>query len=96
MGKRIIDQRGDPIMLKLLKESFDEDLSGVLKKLPEREAIVIKEYFGLGQDRKTLDEIGAELNLSREVVRAIREKALRHIKHRGSELRQYLGEEFPV
>ena len=95
-GKRIIDNRSDPTMLKLLKESFDEDLSGVLRKLSEREASVIRVYFGIGQERKTLEEIGDEMKLGMERIRQIKEKAIRRIRRRGNELRQYLGEEFPV
>jgi RNA polymerase primary sigma factor len=37
-------------------------------------------YFGLNYNRQfTLEEIGKELNLTRERVRLIRDKALRHL-----------------
>lgn len=96
-GRRLIDNRSDPTMLKLLKESFDEDLNGVLRKLSKCEASVIRAYFGIGEERKTLKEIGVGMKLGGERIRLIKEKAIRRIRARYSgKLKQYIGEEFPV
>ena len=50
-------------------------------------------YFGLGQERaQTLEEIGGQLNISRERVRQIKEKAISRLRHvsRSRVLREYL------
>lgn len=54
-------------------------------KLPERERSVVKQYFGIGKyDETTLQEIGAQYNLSRERVRQIKDNALCRLKNRKS------------
>ncbi|HVZ48443.1 MAG TPA: RNA polymerase sigma factor RpoD/SigA [Gemmatimonadaceae bacterium] len=75
---------------KALTQSIQEALSG----LKEREAKILRLYFGLdGQDPKTLEEIGAALNITRERVRQIKEKALSRLRHvsRARALESYLG-----
>lgn len=55
-------------------------LDSVLQNVPSREERIIRMYFGLNYSRQfTLEEIGKELNLTRERVRLIRDKALRHL-----------------
>jgi len=55
-------------------------LDSVLQNVPSREERVIRMYFGLNYSRQfTLEEIGKELNLTRERIRLIRDKALRHL-----------------
>lgn len=54
-----------------------------LDMLTSREADVIRLYFGLnGKQPHTLEEIGQEFELTRERVRQIKEKAMRHLKYR--------------
>lgn len=75
---------------KALTQSIQEALSG----LKEREAKILSLYFGLdGQDPATLEEIGAALNITRERVRQIKEKALSRLRHvsRARTLESYLG-----
>jgi RNA polymerase primary sigma factor len=75
---------------KALTQSIEEALNG----LKEREAKILRMYFGLdGQDPKTLEEIGAALNITRERVRQIKEKALSRLRHvsRARALESYLG-----
>jgi RNA polymerase primary sigma factor len=65
-----------------------------LATLSEREAQVIRLYFGLDQEHSlTLEEIGEKFNLTRERVRQIKEKAIRRLRHasRSKALRAYLG-----
>ena len=48
-----------------------------LGALPEREAYIVRRYYGLdGGDSPTLEEIGEELDLTRERVRQLRVKAV--------------------
>ena len=62
--------------------------------IPDREAEVLKMFFGLaGQTEMTLEEIGMRLNVSRERARQIKEKGLRHLREASEEthLKTYLG-----
>jgi RNA polymerase primary sigma factor len=78
----------------LISESLKTEVKNVLTILPEREAEVIKLYFGLdGEFPLTLEEIGDKFNLTRERVRQIKEKAIRRLRHnsRSKILKSYLG-----
>ena len=78
----------------LMSESLREEVERALAKLSEREAEVIRLYFGLDNDEPlTLEEIGDKFNLTRERVRQIKEKAIRRLRNttRSKELRKYLG-----
>lgn len=78
----------------LMEESLKEEIRRALGTLTEREAQVIKLYFGLDSEHPlTLEEIGEKFNLTRERVRQIKEKAIRRLRHasRSKALREYLG-----
>jgi len=78
----------------LMSESLRDEITRALMTLSEREAEVIKLYFGLGTEHSmTLEEIGEKFNLTRERVRQIKEKAIRRLRHasRSKNLRSYLG-----
>jgi RNA polymerase primary sigma factor len=78
----------------LLNESLRTEIERSLATLTQREADVIRLYFGLsGQHPMTLEEIGETFDLTRERVRQIKEKAIRRLKHtsRSKILKTYLG-----
>ncbi len=78
----------------LMKESLKKEIERSLSTLTEREAEVIRLYFGIGKEHSlTLEEIGEKLNLTRERVRQIKEKALIRLRHsnRSKNLKTYLG-----
>ncbi|MFH0989055.1 MAG: sigma-70 family RNA polymerase sigma factor [bacterium] len=78
----------------LMEESLKIEVRRALNTLSEREAQVIRLYFGLDQEHSlTLEEIGEKFNLTRERVRQIKEKAIRRLRHasRSKALRAYLG-----
>jgi len=77
----------------LMRESLRVEVQQVLTTLSQREAEVIKLYFGLEGVTLTLEEIGEKFNLTRERVRQIKEKAIRRLRHasRSKALRSYLG-----
>lgn len=75
---------------KALTDSVQEALAG----LKERESKILRLYFGLdGSEPMTLEQIGAVLNITRERVRQIKEKALSRLRHvsRARALESYLG-----
>lgn len=78
----------------LMKESLKMEIERALSTLTEREAEVIRLYFGLNHEHSlTLEEIGEKFNLTRERVRQIKEKAIRRLRHasRSKALKAYLG-----
>ncbi len=90
----IQDQRQPAPDSDLMSESLKEEVRRALATLSEREAQVIRLYFGLDQEHSlTLEEIGEKFNLTRERVRQIKEKAIRRLRHasRSKALRAYLG-----
>ena len=67
-------------------QTFERALSNsieeVLRTLKEREAKILRLYFGLdSQEAMTLEEIGGLLGITRERVRQIKEKALARLRH---------------
>jgi RNA polymerase primary sigma factor len=78
----------------LINESLAYEIERALSTLAPRESKVLKLYFGLGMKHPfTLEEIGEELNLTRERVRQIKEKAIKRIQFttRCKILKSYLG-----
>ncbi|MDR3668732.1 MAG: sigma-70 family RNA polymerase sigma factor [Ignavibacteriaceae bacterium] len=78
----------------LMDESLKAEIDRILSTLSDREAEVIKFYFGLNKEHSlTLEEIGERFNLTRERVRQIKEKAIRRLRHasRCKNLKSYLG-----
>jgi RNA polymerase primary sigma factor len=53
-----------------------------LDSISEREARILKLYFGIdGEEPRTLEEIGSLLGITRERVRQIKERALARLRH---------------
>lgn len=78
----------------LLYESLRKEIDRAISTLTQREADVVRLYFGLnGSHPMTLEEIGEKFDLTRERVRQIKEKAIRRLKHtsRSKILKSYLG-----
>ena len=66
----------------LMNDSLKTEIVRALAKLTDREADVVRYYFGIGREHAlTLEEIGERFDLTRERVRQIKEKALRKLRH---------------
>jgi RNA polymerase primary sigma factor len=64
------------------EHALTESIEEVLGTLKDREAKILRLYFGLdGQEPMTLEEIGSMLGITRERVRQIKEKALARLRH---------------
>ena len=77
----------------MMGESLTLEIDRVLSSLKEREELVIRMSFGIGEREMTLDEIGDKLGLTRERVRQIKEKAIKQLRESGmsKQLKAYLG-----
>jgi RNA polymerase primary sigma factor len=78
----------------LILDSLRREIQHILSILTQREAEVITLYFGLnGEQAMTLEEIGDKLNLTRERIRQIKEKATLRLRKstRSKVLKTYLG-----
>ena len=62
--------------------SLERELGGLLGSLEEREQKVLRLYYGIGLETTyTFEEIAQRINLTRERVRQIKEKALTKLRH---------------
>jgi RNA polymerase sigma factor (sigma-70 family) len=77
---------------KIAESQLQNLMNAAVKTLNSREAKILCSHFGIGtDDQKTLQEIGSELNLTRERVRQIQVVALNKIKMRyGEQLSSFL------
>ena len=77
----------------LVNESLSTEIERALQILTPREREIIKSFFGIGCQEMTLEEIGERLDLTRERVRQIKEKAIRKLKKPNASklLKTYLG-----
>jgi RNA polymerase primary sigma factor len=95
---RLLDYIADDESQAPDQQIFGKALSQVIEEslgaLKEREAKIVRLYFGLdGSEPMTLEEIGETLGITRERVRQIKEKALSRLRHvsRARALESFLG-----
>ena len=61
-------------------EVIEDAVEFALGSLDKRESKVINSYFGIGQEHETMAEIAEDMELKRERVRQIRDKAIRKLR----------------
>ena len=77
------DRQGAPDA-DVMEASAKTHLENVLENLDERELRIIRLYFGLDEaESMTLEQIGGLMNLTRERVRQLKERALGKLRHPG-------------
>jgi len=90
-----IQNNEDPTDNITMKESLKKDISRVIATLKdEKQEKVIMHYFGLdGYKKMSIEEISEKINVTRERVRQIKEKALRKLgkPSKSRILREYLN-----
>ncbi|MCX5939633.1 MAG: RNA polymerase sigma factor, RpoD/SigA family [Cyanobium sp. LacPavin_0818_WC50_MAG_67_9] len=90
----LVEATHDTPEQELAREQLHDDLEALLQDLNSREALVIRQRFGLEDDTpRTLTEIGEALHLSRERVRQIESRALLKLRQPQNRCRvkDYLG-----
>jgi len=94
-GDYVADTKLKNPMENIMLEDFRKQIDEVLQNLNDREREVIKMRFGLMPDKseRTLEEIGHELNVTRERVRQIESSAIKKLRHPniGKLLKNYMG-----
>ncbi len=92
-GPTVAEMIADPVAEQAYEKVLDDlEIHGVLdltEDLEERERTVIRSHYGLGQEARTLSEIGAGLGLTAERARQIEAGAL-------TKLRQALAQPAPI
>ncbi len=64
------------------ENALADSLAAALSTLEEREAQILRLYFGLaGYAPRSLEEIGTEMGVTRERIRQVKERALGRLRH---------------
>ncbi len=86
------DETQLPEML-LERQSVKDDMREIICDLPEMQAAVVRMRYGIGEDilePMSMTAIGQVLNMSRDRVRTLENKALRAIREQSENLSEYL------
>jgi len=86
------DETQLPEML-LDRQSVKENIRDIIDELPEMQAAVIRMRYGIGEEvlePMSMTAIGQVLNMSRDRVRTLENKALRYIRECPDSLVEYL------
>jgi RNA polymerase primary sigma factor len=89
IGETIVDPVAERAYEKVLDDLEMHQVIALTAQLEERERAVIRSHYGLGQEAKTLSEIGARLGLTAERARQIEAAAL-------TKLRRALAQPAPI
>jgi RNA polymerase primary sigma factor len=89
VGDTVVDPIAERAFEHLLDELEIQDVFQLIDELDERERSVIRSHYGLGQEPRTLSQIGERLGLTAERARQIEAAAL-------AKLRQTLVQPTPV
>jgi RNA polymerase primary sigma factor len=85
LADRVEDPNVDDPLAPVAVEELAGTTRQALAELPEREAYVLRRRFGLGcREAETLEQIGRELDVTRESVRQIQLRALRRLRRRNA------------
>ncbi|MCR4581930.1 MAG: sigma-70 family RNA polymerase sigma factor [Prevotella sp.] len=77
----VIVNRDAPLAdARLHSQTLEDAIEFALGALDSRQQQVINAYFGIGQERLTMAEIGLEMGMRRERVRQVRDQAVRRLR----------------
>ncbi len=90
-----LESKDNPPDDDLVTESLSQEIESTLSSLlTEKEASIIRSFYGLGKESsKTLQEIAKNNNLSKERTRQIKQQAIKKLKSNKhcKNLKTYLG-----
>ncbi len=79
--ERFISEETPPAVTEVEQHLLQDEIDEALSTLRERDAFVIRLYYGLGGEQEhTLEEIGQKLGITRERVRQLRDRALKELR----------------
>lgn len=93
LGSLLYDRTSPDPQEELIHSEMRHEIDVIMATLDERERLIMRKRFGFdGEDTYVLQQIGEELNISRERVRQIEAQALRKLRSiaRKRHLREYL------
>ena len=76
----LVNQDAPATDARVYSEAIENAIEFALLSLSEREVRVVNAFFGINQEHETMAEIAEDLDLKRERVRQIRDKAVRKIR----------------
>jgi RNA polymerase primary sigma factor len=80
--KTLVDASQEAPDANILRTTTQRQLDSVLDSLDKREQRIVRLYFGLdGDEPLTLEQIGAMMDLTRERIRQIKERAFSKLRH---------------
>ena len=94
LGSLLYDKTSPDPQEELIDAEMREEIDSILATLDDREQLIMRKRFGFdGEDTYGLQQIGEELNISRERVRQIEAQALRKLRDPAvsGRLRHYLS-----
>lgn len=81
LSELLADEAAEDPSRRLDREALGNALRHGIRRLPEREAEIVRRYYGLdGSEPATLSEIGSGLGISRERAGVLRERALLRLR----------------
>ncbi len=81
LNEVVEDSRVELPLDRMQNEDSIQAIRALVQKLPERERAILSQRFGLdGETRLTLEEIGAQLRVTRERIRQLQNRALGRLK----------------
>jgi RNA polymerase primary sigma factor len=91
LGESVADEQARTPFELLRDKDLHDDVDGLLEVLDDREKEIISQRFGFdGGERKTLEEIGRKLRVSRERIRQLENIALAKLR------RAFRQKEYPI
>jgi len=65
------------------RKELKKELDNILDTLPQGEQIVLRHYYGYGEEKLNYREIGEKYNLTKERIRQIRLRAINRLRDSG-------------
>ncbi|MDR1787667.1 MAG: RNA polymerase sigma factor RpoD/SigA [Treponema sp.] len=81
-SESVVDHRQKTPEENALHAAFMADLEAALDTLKTKEAVILRHHYGLGANKlMSLGELGLQLNMSKERVRQIENRAIKRLRH---------------
>jgi RNA polymerase primary sigma factor len=82
LAEDVADENESPTDSATRQFLLEQNMESLLDTLEDREKHVLRLYYGIGLETSyTLAEIATSLNLTRERIRQMKEKAIKRLQH---------------